>query len=120
MEARHLLKELKDTGWYLGESEGGCRQYVHRDRPHVITVCVRYNDELGEATRASLERTSDAWAPGAHDVVVEKTRTGFSAHSPQVPGAIATGDSDSEVRERLEAAIEVHLRTVRERSGGAG
>lgn len=117
MEARHLLKELKDTGWYLGESEGGCRQYVHRERPDVITVCVRYNDILGPDTRASVDRASEASAADEHRIMVERTETGFSAFSPDVPGAAATGDSEQEVRARLTGAIALHLRTVRERSG---
>jgi predicted RNA binding protein YcfA (HicA-like mRNA interferase family) len=56
MEARHLLKALKDDGWYLGDTEGACRQYVHRERPEVVTVCIRYTDELGAETEASVLR----------------------------------------------------------------
>ncbi|NIP79992.1 MAG: addiction module toxin, HicA family, partial [Gemmatimonadetes bacterium] len=50
MEARHLLKSMKDDGWYLGDTAGACRQYVHPERSGVLTVCVRYTDELGPET----------------------------------------------------------------------
>lgn len=54
MEARHLLKALKDDGWYLGDAEDGVRQYVHRKKAGVITVAARYGDELGPETEAAI------------------------------------------------------------------
>lgn len=47
MEARHLLKRLKDDDWFLGDTAGACRQYVHPDRPGVITVCKRLGEKRG-------------------------------------------------------------------------
>lgn len=41
-------------------------------------------------------------------VIVEKTGTGFSAFSPDLPGCIATGETETEVRERMDQAIRVH------------
>jgi predicted RNase H-like HicB family nuclease len=47
-------------------------------------------------------------------IVVEKTDTGFSAYSPDVPGCIATGATREEV-ERLPAeALEFHFEGMRE------
>lgn len=54
MEARHLLKALKDHGWYLGDTEETIRQYVHKEHDAVITVGVRYNDDLSEAAAAAI------------------------------------------------------------------
>ena len=42
-------------------------------------------------------------------VVIEKTQTGFSAYSPDLPGCIATGSSTEEVKKNMKQAIEFHL-----------
>lgn len=46
-------------------------------------------------------------------VVVERTDTGFSAYSPDLPGCITTGRSAEEVRENMQEAIEFHLEGLR-------
>lgn len=47
-------------------------------------------------------------------IVIEKTDTGFSAYSPDVPGCIATGATRDEVEHEINAAIEFHLDGMRE------
>lgn len=42
-------------------------------------------------------------------IVYEKTGTGFSAYSPDVPGCIATGGTKKEVEKNMKEAIEFHL-----------
>ena len=46
-------------------------------------------------------------------IVVEKTSTGFSAYSPDVPGCVATGSTRSEVEREMHDAIEFHLDGLR-------
>lgn len=46
MEARHLLKALKDHGWYLGDTEDTFRQYIHKQHEGVITVACRFGDDI--------------------------------------------------------------------------
>jgi predicted RNase H-like HicB family nuclease len=46
-------------------------------------------------------------------VVVERTETGYSAYSPDLPGCIATGDSRAEVEEAMREAIALHLEGLR-------
>jgi predicted RNase H-like HicB family nuclease len=46
-------------------------------------------------------------------VVVERTDTGYSAYSPDLPGCITTGRSPEEVRENMQEAIECHLEGLR-------
>jgi predicted RNA binding protein YcfA (HicA-like mRNA interferase family) len=115
MEARHLLKKLKDDGWYLGDTAGACRQYVHKDRPEVITVHVRYTDALGPATLASALEPGAPGADADHAVAVEATASGVSAYSPDLPGCIATADTEEEVRQRLRDAMTLHLSGLRGR-----
>lgn len=42
-------------------------------------------------------------------VVIEKTDTGFSAYSPDVPGCVTTGATPEETVESMEEAISFHL-----------
>ena len=42
-------------------------------------------------------------------VVVERTKTGYSAYSPDLPGCVATGSSPAEVEAEMEQAVGFHL-----------
>jgi predicted RNase H-like HicB family nuclease len=47
-------------------------------------------------------------------IVIEKTKTGYSAYSPDIPGCIATGKTKKETEKRMEEAIDFHLEGLRE------
>jgi predicted RNase H-like HicB family nuclease len=47
-------------------------------------------------------------------IIIEKTRRSYSAFSPDLPGCIATGETRSEVEERMRDAIRMHLDGMRE------
>ena len=49
-------------------------------------------------------------------IIIEKTATGFSAYSPDLPGCIATGRTRSETEAEMKSAIEFHIEGLR----GAG
>ena len=42
-------------------------------------------------------------------IIVEKTVTGHSAYSPDLPGVVAAGENRSEVEELMHQAIEFHI-----------
>jgi predicted RNase H-like HicB family nuclease len=42
-------------------------------------------------------------------VIVEKTKSGFSAYSPDLPGCVAAAKSKAAVEKRMKEAIEFHL-----------
>lgn len=46
-------------------------------------------------------------------VVVEKTDTGFSAYSPDLPGCVSTGPTKDDVEKNMREAIEFHLEGLR-------
>jgi predicted RNase H-like HicB family nuclease len=50
-------------------------------------------------------------------VVIERTPTGFSAYSPDVPGCVATGASVEEVQSEMKEAIAFHLEGLRQEGG---
>jgi predicted RNase H-like HicB family nuclease len=47
-------------------------------------------------------------------VVIEKSRTGFSAYSPDLPGCVATGRTRRGVEKNMREAIDFHLEGLRE------
>jgi len=46
-------------------------------------------------------------------IVIEETCTGYSAYSPDLPGCVATGWSNEEVKQNMREAIEFHLEGLR-------
>ena len=46
-------------------------------------------------------------------IVIEKTNTGYSAYSPDLPGCVATGLTTEEVEKNMREAIEFHLEGLR-------
>ncbi|RMG44834.1 MAG: type II toxin-antitoxin system HicB family antitoxin [Candidatus Dadabacteria bacterium] len=42
-------------------------------------------------------------------IVIEETKSGYSAYCPDLPGCVATGDSQEEVEASMKEAIEFHL-----------
>ena len=47
-------------------------------------------------------------------IILEETKTGFSAYSPDLPGCIATGKSIEETEFNMQGAIKFHLEGMRE------
>ncbi|UJB68851.1 type II toxin-antitoxin system HicB family antitoxin [Acaryochloris sp. 'Moss Beach'] len=41
--------------------------------------------------------------------IIEKTKTGYSAYSPDLPGCVSTGLTYEEVEQNMREAIEFHL-----------
>ena len=46
-------------------------------------------------------------------IIVEKTETGYSAFSPDVPGCGSTGETKAEVERNIQEAVEFHLEGLR-------
>jgi predicted RNase H-like HicB family nuclease len=42
-------------------------------------------------------------------IVIEKTETGYSAYSPDLPGCVSTGVTREELEQNMREAIEFHL-----------
>ena len=47
-------------------------------------------------------------------IVIEPTKTGFSAYSPDLPGCLSTGRTQEEVEQNMREAISFHLDGLRE------
>ena len=46
---------------------------------------------------------------GNYFVVIYQTETGYSAHSPDVPGCVATGSTIEETKQNIQDALEFHF-----------
>lgn len=46
-------------------------------------------------------------------IVIEKTSTGYSAYSPDVPGCVATGSTREEIEKEMKEALEFHLQGLK-------
>ena len=47
-------------------------------------------------------------------IVVEKSETGYSAYSPDLPGCVSTGKTKEECTANMREAIEFHLEGMKE------
>ena len=47
-------------------------------------------------------------------IVLEKTSTGYSAYSPDLPGCVSAGDTAEETEANMREAIEFHIEGMRE------
>ena len=112
MEAREYLKKIKDDGWYLHDTAGPTRQYVHKEQDGFLTVCVRHNDVLGPDTAASALRPGESDIEGMPEVVIETTERGASAYCANLPGVVATGADEVSTRERMSEAVALHRRAL--------
>jgi len=46
-------------------------------------------------------------------IIIEKTGTGYSAYSPDLPGCVATGKTREETEQEMKDAIEFHIEGLR-------
>jgi predicted RNase H-like HicB family nuclease len=53
-------------------------------------------------------------SPKRYALVIEKTSTGYSAYSPDVPGCAAAGDTEEETRGNFRDALVAHFDVMRE------
>jgi predicted RNase H-like HicB family nuclease len=47
-------------------------------------------------------------------IIIEKTGTGYSSYSPDLPGCVSTGVTREDVERNMQEAIEFHLDGLRE------
>lgn len=47
-------------------------------------------------------------------IIIEKSETGFGAYVPDLPGCVAVGETEDEVRVLIREAVEFHLEGLQE------
>jgi predicted RNase H-like HicB family nuclease len=76
----------------------------------------RKSDEFraSEAERLARHERDGAQTTIQYAVVIQRSETGFGAYVPDLPGCVAVGDTEGEVRDLIREAIESHLASLRE------
>ena len=46
-------------------------------------------------------------------IIIEKTETGYSAYSPDLPGCVTTGSNEEDTKQNMHKAIEFHIEGLR-------
>lgn len=108
MEAREYFKQIKDNGWFIHDTHGPTRQYVHKKIDGFLTICARHNDRLGPETAKAALQASHTDVDGHPKVVLETTSSGVSAYSPDLSGVVATGEDEMDARSRMSEALALH------------
>lgn len=47
-------------------------------------------------------------------IIIEKSNTGFSAYSPDLPGCVSTGATPEETEQNMREAIEFHIEGLKQ------
>jgi predicted RNA binding protein YcfA (HicA-like mRNA interferase family) len=67
MKFRHLIRLIKADGWYLVRTKGSHQQYRHPDKPGLVTVAGRGNDDIGPRTLKSILKQAGLDSPPRND-----------------------------------------------------
>jgi predicted RNA binding protein YcfA (HicA-like mRNA interferase family)/predicted RNase H-like HicB family nuclease len=108
-EGTRSSKMLDQDGWYLDRTRGSHQQFKHPVKRGLVTVAGKPNDGLGPGTFNSILKTGGLKEMKKYLIVIEETRTGYSAYSPDLDGCAATGATREEVERQMREAIAFHL-----------
>ena len=113
MKVRDLVKLLERDGWYWVRTKGSHHQYKLNEGWH------RHGSRKpgqghGRWNTEQYSEASGSQTMKKYLIIVEKTDTGYSAFSPDIPGCGSVGDTKEEVERNIQEAIEFHLEGMRE------
>jgi predicted RNA binding protein YcfA (HicA-like mRNA interferase family) len=54
MKVRELARMLEEDGWYVVRTRGSHRQYKNANKPGLVTIPGKPNDDLAQGTYASI------------------------------------------------------------------
>jgi predicted RNA binding protein YcfA (HicA-like mRNA interferase family)/predicted RNase H-like HicB family nuclease len=113
VKIRDVIKRLEDDGWSAVRQRGSHRQFKHPSKPGLVTIAGKPGDDGG--TRNAQQHPQTSGAEGMkYLIVIEKTATGYSAYSPDLPGCIATAATEEDVQQEMTAAMSFHLDGLRQ------
>ena len=93
--------------WFLGRTGDSVDLPKGPWKPPVIRT--RYPERYTQESRLEM-------SPKRYPLVIERTATGYSAYSPDVPGCAAVGDTEEETRRNFQDALAAHFQVMRELS----
>jgi len=75
----------------------------------LVTLPGKPGDDLAPGTLNSVLKQAGLKKMKKYLVIIEKRETGYSVHSTELQGCVATGQSHEEVEREMQEAIEFHL-----------
>jgi predicted RNA binding protein YcfA (HicA-like mRNA interferase family) len=54
MKVRAVIEAIEQDGWHIVRTKGSHRQFKHREKPGLVTVAGKLNDELAPGTLNSV------------------------------------------------------------------
>jgi predicted RNA binding protein YcfA (HicA-like mRNA interferase family)/predicted RNase H-like HicB family nuclease len=118
VKVRDIIKMIEAEDWYLVATKGSHRQYKHPTKSGRVTIAGHPNHDLAIGTLNSILK--QAKLEGGKVimyrflVVIEKANGNYSAYSPDLPGCIATGETQEETEQNIYEAIQMHLKGLLE------
>jgi predicted RNase H-like HicB family nuclease/predicted RNA binding protein YcfA (HicA-like mRNA interferase family) len=117
LKVKEVIKRIQDDGWYLVRTRGSHRQFHHPTKLGTVTVAGKESIDMPPGTLNSVLKTSWPEEIGAfmrYMVVIEKGETSWGAYVPDLPGCVAVGETEAEVKQLIQEAIEFHLEDLNE------
>ena len=59
MKVRDVIKRLESEGWFLSRQRGSHRQFEHPNRPGLVTIAGKPNDDLAPGTLRSIFKQAE-------------------------------------------------------------
>ncbi len=108
MKIKAIIKILENDGWYFSPTKGSHRQFKHLTTSGLVTVSGKLSDKITIGTHNEHFQTGGVQEM-RYLIVIEETKTGFSAYSPDVDGCVATGKTKQDIEQNMQQAMEFHL-----------
>jgi predicted RNA binding protein YcfA (HicA-like mRNA interferase family)/predicted RNase H-like HicB family nuclease len=117
MKVSEIIRPLGADGWTLTRTTGSHRQYTHPTKPRPATVAGKPGATLKKTEATILKQAGlrrEAAMSGCVIVFEGDDPSGYSAHSPDLLGVLAAGDTRSETERLMREAIAEHVALLRQ------
>jgi predicted RNase H-like HicB family nuclease len=113
VKIRDVIKMLEDDGWSMVRQPRLAQTFQAR-----VEARTRHGrrEARGRSGARNAEQCLEAGRAEAmkYLIVIERTSTGYSAYSPDLPGCIATASTQDELQREMKEAIAFHLDGLRQ------
>lgn len=112
MKVSEVLSRLRDDGWVRVKAKGSHRQFKHPTKSGRVTVSGKPSHTVPPGTLDGPNKQRGTMKRYA--IVIEDASTNLAAYVPDLPGCVATGETEQEVERLIREAIELHLEGLAE------
>jgi predicted RNase H-like HicB family nuclease/predicted RNA binding protein YcfA (HicA-like mRNA interferase family) len=119
LTVRQMIAVVEREGSRMARQRGSHRQFVHPDRPGVVTIAGKPGADLPIGTERAIlrhrpDRRCQVSDPRRYVIVIEQADDGgYGAWAPDLPGCVALGDTIEETEREMRSAIAFHIDGLR-------